>query len=178
MKEKGIVILGGGCFWCIEAIFKRVRGVVQVLPGYAGGHTQNPNYQQVCSGLTGHAEVVRIEYDPVVITFPQLLEIFWQAHDPTTLNRQGNDIGTQYRSIIFYTNDEQRTQAEESIRKQNSTGLYQQQIVTEVQPLENFYPAEEYHHSYFEKNPSQPYCRAVISPKIQHFLKSNPEALD
>jgi len=176
MKEKEIVVLGGGCFWCIEAIFKRVRGVVRVEPGYAGGHTQNPSYDQVCSGSTGHAEVVQIEFDPMVVTYPQLLEVFWQVHDPTTLNRQGNDIGAQYRSIILYANEEQKNQAQESIKRINSTLLSHQQVVTEVQPLENFYPAEEYHHNYFEKNPSQPYCRAVISPKVQHFLQSNPEA--
>ncbi len=176
MKEKEIAVLGGGCFWCIEAIFKRVRGVVRVEPGYAGGHTQNPSYDQVCSGSTGHAEVVQIEFDPMVVTYPQLLEVFWQVHDPTTLNRQGNDIGTQYRSIILYANEEQKNQAEESIRRLNSTLLSHQHTVTEVQPLENFYHAEEYHYNYFEKNPSQPYCRAVISPKVQHFLQSNPEA--
>jgi peptide-methionine (S)-S-oxide reductase len=172
MKNES-AILGGGCFWCTEAIFKRVKGVVSVVPGYAGGHSANPDYYQVCSGSTGHAEVVKVEFDPEIISFQNLLDIFWQAHDPTTKNRQGNDIGTQYRSIILYQNLEQKQLAEASLLRANDSGEFKKPIVTEIVPLDVFYEAEDYHHDYFDNNPNQPYCRAVISPKISHFLEKN-----
>jgi len=168
---KNEAVLGGGCFWCTEAIYKRVKGVKKVEPGYAGGHTEHPSYKQVCSGKTGHAEVIRIEYDPKTITYRELIDLFWHAHDPTTLNRQGNDIGTQYRSVIFFGNDEEKVAAEESMHLAEKEGLYPNPIVTEISPLEEFYPAEDYHIDYFANNPNQPYCRAVIAPKVAHFLE-------
>ena len=170
-------VLGGGCFWCTEAIFKRVRGVVSVEPGYAGGHLPNPTYHQVCDENTGHAEVIRISYDPQVISYVELLEVFWEAHDPTTRNRQGNDIGSQYRSIILTSGPEQETIARVSLQAADASGRFRNPIVTEIQPLEVFYPAEDYHHDYFANNPNQPYCRAIISPKVKHFMESNPELL-
>ena len=166
-------VFGGGCFWCTEAIFKMVKGVQSVTPGYAGGHAEAPNYYQVCSGTTGHAEVIKVEFDPEVIKYEDLLEVFWQAHDPTTKNRQGNDIGTQYRSIILYQDAAQKLKAEESLAKANSNGQFKKPVVTEIMPLEAFYEAEEYHRDYFENNPNQPYCRAIISPKVAHFLEKN-----
>ena len=170
MTKTKTAVFGGGCFWCTEAIFKRVNGVLSVEPGYAGGETVEPTYQQVCSGRTGHAEVIRVEYDPQVVTYTDLLEIFWHAHDPTTLNRQGNDIGTQYRSIILYANDEQKKQAEASLKTADASGMFSQPVVTQIEALGAFYPAEKYHYDYFANNPNQPYCRAVISPKVQHFM--------
>lgn len=177
MKKLEMAVLGGGCFWCTEAIFKRVKGVKAVIPGYTGGNVMDPSYHQVCAGNTGHAEVVRISYDPVIITFEDLLTVFWHAHDPTTLNRQGNDIGSQYRSIILYADESQREQAEASLKAMDASGVYRQPIVTEIKPLEKFYPAEDYHHDYFAQNPNQPYCQAVIAPKVQHFLEVQPEKL-
>jgi peptide-methionine (S)-S-oxide reductase len=174
MKNK-TAIFGGGCFWCTEAIFKRVKGVTLVTPGYAGGHTESPDYYQVCSGTTGHAEVIKVDYDTDVISYQDLLEVFWQSHDPTTKNRQGNDIGTQYRSIILFQDIEQKRLAEESMAKLNTNGMLKKPIVTEIKPLEIFYAAEDYHRDYFANNPNQPYCRAIISPKIAHFLEKNPE---
>ncbi len=176
MKNE-IAVFGGGCFWCTEAIFKMVKGVRSVTPGYAGGHAESPNYYQVCRGTTGHAEVIKIEFDPEIISYEDLLEVFWQAHDPTTKNRQGNDVGTQYRSIILYQDATQRVKAEESLAKVNASGHFKRSVVTEIKPLESFYEAEEYHRDFFENNPNQPYCRAIISPKVAHFLeknKSNP----
>jgi peptide-methionine (S)-S-oxide reductase len=164
-------VFGGGCFWCTEAIYKRVKGVKNVEPGYAGGHVAEPNYQQVCTGTTGHAEVVRVEYNPDVISYKDLVDIFWYAHDPTTLNRQGNDVGTQYRSIILTLNDEQRDLAEQSMQEVSESGIFRKPIVTVIEPLETFYPAEDYHVDYFANNPNQPYCRAVVAPKVQHFLE-------
>jgi len=168
-------VFGGGCFWCTEAIFKMLIGIKSVTPGYAGGHAESPDYYQVCSGTTGHAEVIKIEYDADVIRYEDLLEVFWQAHDPTTKNRQGNDIGTQYRSIILFLDSEQKKKAEESLEKANASGQFKKAVVTEIKPLENFYEAEDYHRDYFENNPNQPYCRAIISPKVAHFLEKNQE---
>ena len=171
MENKQTAILGGGCFWCTEAIYKRVKGVVKVEPGYAGGETIDPTYQMVCSGKTGHAEVLRITYDPGIITYSDILEIFWFAHDPTTLNRQGNDIGTQYRSIILYETEEQKLLAEASFETAEKSRQFENPIVTKIEPLKTFYPAEAYHFDYFNNNQNQPYCRAVIAPKVQHFLE-------
>ena len=156
--------LGGGCFWCMETVFQRLQGVRSVVSGYAGGTTDGPTYQQVCSGATGHAEVVQIEYDSEVISFEQLLERFWKAHDPTTLNRQGVDVGTQYRSIVLYHNHEQRQTAERSKRKLAASGRF---VVTEIKPLGAFFPAEAYHQDYFRKNPDAAYCRMVIQPELR-----------
>lgn len=159
--------LGGGCFWCLEAVFEGVPGVRKVTSGYAGGTVANPTYEQVCGGKTGHAEVVQIEYDPTQITYAHILDIFWQAHDPTTLNRQGPDSGTQYRSIILYNSDEQRAEAEKSKGAQSATGAYRSPIVTEIVPLVKFYKAEAYHQDYFRNNPNAPYCTFVIAPKLK-----------
>jgi peptide-methionine (S)-S-oxide reductase len=157
--------LGGGCFWCIEAVYKAKEGVTAVTSGYAGGSRPNPTYEQVCTGATGHAEVVQIEYDTARISFEDILDTFWKAHDPTTLNRQGHDVGTQYRSIILYHNDEQRRIAEQS--KAEAQKRFRDPIVTEIRELDTFYPAEDYHQDYFEKNPNAGYCRVVIAPKLK-----------
>lgn len=156
--------LGGGCFWCLEAAFLELRGIERVVSGYAGGHVDDPTYHQVCSGFTGHAEVVQVDFDPDVITYRDLLGVFFTIHDPTTLNRQGYDVGTQYRSAIFYHSDEQKSEAEAVIAEVQP--IWDDPIVTEVVPLERFYPAEDYHQNYFENNPTQPYCRAVVAPKV------------
>lgn len=169
--------LGGGCFWCLEAVFEQLRGVKQVLPGYAGGHVPHPSYEQVCTGTTGHAEVVQITYDPQVITYPELLEVFFSIHDPTTPDRQGNDIGPQYRSIILYHDDEQRAAAEEALRQLEASGRWPDPIVTQVVPLETFYPAEDYHREYFRRNPNQGYCRLVIAPKVSKFRQQFSDQL-
>jgi len=158
---------GGGCFWCLEAVFEETRGVVDVISGYAGGQTPSPTYEQVCSGNTGHAEVVQITFDPKLISYEALLKIFWLIHDPTTLNRQGNDVGTQYRSVIFYHNETQKAQAEASMKA--FAGKFTKPIVTEIKPLEVFYKAEAYHQNYFKNNPNQGYCMFVVSPKVEHF---------
>jgi peptide-methionine (S)-S-oxide reductase len=160
---------GGGCFWCVEAIFQRLDGVKSVVSGYAGGKAENPTYQQVCTGDTGHAEVIQIEYDPKKISYEDLLDVFWQAHDPTTLNRQGRDHGTQYRSIILYHNERQKLAAEAS--KKKAAAQFQDPIVTEIGPLTKFYPAEKYHQNYFNNNPNAPYCAFVIRPKLDKLLK-------
>ncbi len=160
-------VFGGGCFWCIEAVFERAKGVVSVTSGYAGGETENPNYRDVCSGTTGHAEVVKIEYDPSIIGYEELLEVFWKAHDPTTLNRQGADAGTQYRSIILYTDREQREIAEKSKKELEKAGIFKDPVVTEIKELEKFYPAEDYHQDYYQNNSSAGYCRVVIAPKLK-----------
>jgi len=176
MSKSEQAVFGGGCFWCTEAIYKRVKGVTKVEPGYAGGHVENPTYRLVCSGTTGHAEVVRVTYDPEQISYSDLLEIFWYAHDPTSLNRQGNDIGTQYRSIILPKNEKEHEIAEQSLRDANQSGDFRKPIVTVIEQLAAFYPAEDYHFDYFANNPNQPYCRAVVAPKVQHFLeKYQPE---
>ena len=157
--------IGGGCFWCIEAVYKRQEGVKSVTSGYAGGSTQNPTYEQICSGTTGHAEVVQIEYDPAVMSYEQILELFFKAHDPTTPNRQGADVGTQYRSIILYHDEEQRSLAEAV--KDRVDAQLSAPVVTEIEPLETFYPAEDYHQDYYDKNPGAGYCRVVIAPKLR-----------
>ncbi len=165
--EQGIqiAVFGGGCFWCTEAVFQMLKGVISVAPGYAGGTTPNPTYEQVCTGKTGHAEVIRIEYDPSQITYSELLTVFFATHDPTALNRQGNDVGTQYRSAIFYTNEDQKADAErfiESLKEEPGDP-----VVTEVAPLDVFYEAEDYHRNYYRENAGNPYCQVVISPKVQ-----------
>ena len=162
---------GSGCFWCTEAVFERLKGVYKVVSGYSGGTVENPTYEQVCTGKTGHAEVTQITYDPKVITYDELLEVFWKTHDPTTLNRQGNDVGTQYRSVIFYHNDEQKRLAEKYKEELNKSGIWDKPIVTEISPFTNFYPAENYHQNYYDNNPSQPYCSFVITPKVEKFEK-------
>jgi peptide-methionine (S)-S-oxide reductase len=168
MAKNEIAIFGTGCFWCTEAIFKELRGVSSVMPGYAGGSYANPTYEQVCSGLTGHAEVARIEFDPKVISYSDLLDIFWNVHDPTSLNRQGNDVGTQYRSIILTTSSAQKAEAEKSMEAVSASGQFNQPLVTIIEPLKEFYPAEDYHQDYYALHQNQPYCRLVISPKLQH----------
>ncbi|MDE2698162.1 MAG: peptide-methionine (S)-S-oxide reductase MsrA [Gemmatimonadota bacterium] len=164
--------LGGGCFWCVEAIYQDVIGVHKVVSGYAGGEVENPTYQEVCSGTTGHAEVVQIAFDPTVISFEEILFIFWRTHDPTTLNRQGNDVGTQYRSVIYYHDEEQKKIAEQSMAETEASDLWADPIVTEIAPLPIFYEGEAYHQNYFVENPYQPYCIFVINPKVQKFRKS------
>lgn len=167
--EKGLTIdsaiVGAGCFWCVEAVFELLDGVMEVEAGYAGGEIEHPTYEQVCSGNTGHAEVARIVYDPTKISYRELLEVFWQAHDPTTLNRQGADVGTQYRSAIFYQDEEQRVIAEES--KQQAQRMFDKEIVTEIKPLDVFYAAEDYHQDYYQRNRNAPYCQMVIRPKLK-----------
>jgi peptide-methionine (S)-S-oxide reductase len=162
---------GGGCFWCVEAIFERVNGVHRVESGYSGGHIKNPTYKQVTTGETGHAEVVQIEFDPSVVTFTRLLEVFFKTHDPTTLNRQGADVGTQYRSVVLYHSQEQRLETERVIRELNQAGIWSSPLVTAIEPFETFYSAEAYHQEYFENNPNQGYCRVVIQPKVEKFEK-------
>lgn len=161
--------LGGGCFWCLEAIYLDLEGVQSVRSGYAGGSLPNPTYRQVCEGETGHAEVVRVEFDPSVTSFREILEVFFATHDPTTLNRQGADVGTQYRSAIFYHSAEQEKVAREVVGQLEDEGVWEKPIVTEVTPLSSFYPAEDYHEDYFRRNPQQPYCQAVINPKVAKF---------
>lgn len=160
-----------GCFWCTEAIFQELKGVEKVTSGYTGGHVKNPTYEQVCSKDTGHAECLQIEYDPEQISFDELLEVFWKTHDPTTLNRQGNDVGPQYRSAIFYHNESQKQKAEMYKEKLDKSGVFDAPIVTTIEPFTVFYPAENYHSDYFKRNPSQPYCYYVIRPKMEKFKK-------
>lgn len=164
--------LGGGCFWCVEAIYQDVIGVHKVVSGYAGGTVENPTYEEVCSGTTGHAEVVQIAFDPTVISFEEILFIFWRTHDPTTLNRQGNDVGTQYRSVIYYHDEQQKEIAEQLMAETDASDLWADSIVTEIAPLPIFYEGEAYHQNYFVENPYQPYCIFVINPKVQKFRKS------
>jgi peptide-methionine (S)-S-oxide reductase len=168
-QEFDTATFGTGCFWCTEAVFEQLDGVEQVVSGYSGGHVKNPSYKEVCSGTTGHAEVCRIIYNAGIISYEELLDVFWHIHDPTTLNRQGNDVGPQYRSVIFYHNPMQRKIAGESRDKMNRSGIFKDQIVTEISPLRNFYEAEDYHQEYFANNPSQAYCSYVIAPKIKKF---------
>lgn len=168
-ENRETIVLGGGCFWCTEAVLSTLAGVLTVTPGYAGGYTADPTYRQVCNGTTGHAEVVEVEFDPRAIPLEDLLEIFFASHDPTSPNRQGADVGTQYRSTILYTSQEQKDRVERFIAA--AAQDYPRPIVTEVKELERFYPAEEHHHAYYEKNPEQPYCRAVISPKLAKLRK-------
>ena len=162
---------GAGCFWCVEAVFQKLKGVQSVASGYAGGHAENPTYQEVCGGATGHAEVVQIKFDPDLISFEELLYVFWRTHDPTTLNRQGADMGTQYRSVIFYHDESQKEIAEKSRQQTDQSGLWPGPIVTKISPFTNFYKAENYHQNYYQLNPNQPYCRLVIDPKIQKLKK-------
>lgn len=164
-------IFGAGCFWCVEAVFQRLKGVERVISGYSGGSVKNPTYKQVCEGNTGHAEVCKIYYDPTVLTYTELLEVFWKTHDPTTLNRQGNDVGPQYRSVIFYNNDEQKELAQHYKNKLDSSGIFSDRIVTEISPAGEFFVAEDYHQNYFDENGNQPYCSFVIKPKIEKFNK-------
>ncbi len=168
-ESKEVVTLGGGCFWCTEAVFDELRGVSQVTSGYSGGRVANPTYEQVCTGTTGHAEVVQITFDPKVISLKQILEVFFTVHDPTTLNRQGADVGTQYRSVIFYRDPQQKAIAEQTIKEVQESGIWSAPIVTEVAPFKAFYRAEDYHQQYFELNGQQPYCRMVIAPKVAKF---------
>jgi len=165
-------VFGGGCFWCLDAVFRKVDGVRDVVVGYAGGRRPNPNYEQVCTGVTGHAEVVEIDYDENTVSYDELLDIFFKIHDPTQLNRQGNDVGTQYRSIILYLDEEQKEKALKKIEELKKEGL---NVVTEVKPLEIFYPAEKYHQNYFAKNPHQPYCMYLVAPKVEKYLKIKNE---
>lgn len=166
-----IAVFGGGCFWCTEAVFKMMKGVSKVLPGYAGGTVDNPTYEQVSNGTTGHAEVVYIEYDPHEVKYADLLTVFFGSHDPTTVNRQGNDVGTQYRSIIFYTTSEQKTDAESVIREINESNEMGAPVVTELEPYKEFFEAENYHHDYFANNPGNPYCAVIINPKLEKIQK-------
>jgi len=170
-KRHEITTLGGGCFWCLEAVFSELRGVEDVVSGYSGGIVPNPSYQQICTGATGHAEVVQITFDPDIISFKELLEIFLTIHDPTTLNRQGADVGTQYRSVIFYRTKEQEKVASEVIKEFEVSKIWRAPIVTELAQFKVFYPAEEYHQEYFKRNPDQMYCSVVISPKLAKFRK-------
>lgn len=170
-NSQEIAIFGGGCFWCTEAIFRMLRGVISVTPGYAGGTLPNPTYEQVYSGETGHAEVIKIEYDPLQISYNDLLTVFFATHDPTTPNRQGNDIGTQYRSIILYTNEEQKSVAQQFIQHINASSPNGQPIVTEVKPFDRFYEAEDYHKNYYAQNTAQPYCKIIINPKLEKVQK-------
>lgn len=169
--------LGGGCFWCTEAIFLKLNGVEEVKSGYSGGKIKNPSYREVCTGRTGHAEVIQITFDPKIISFAEILEVFFATHDPTTLNRQGNDIGTQYRSVIFYHNEEQKKISEKVLSLLEKDKVYDNPVVTEITPFSNFYLAEDYHNNYFEQNPAQPYCQFVIAPKVEKFQKIFKEKL-
>lgn len=166
IAHKETIVLGGGCFWCIEAVYERIHGIESAISGYAGGTTEYPTYEQVCTGLTGHAEVVKIEFDPIKITLIEILDIFFKAHDPTSENRQGADVGTQYRSIILYTNDEQKKQVMDFITNLTNRKVYTKPIVTKVEPLKIFWPAEDYHQNYYERHPYAGYCRVVIAPKL------------
>ncbi len=172
-----LATLGGGCFWCVEAIYQEVRGVSSAVSGYSGGTSANPTYQQVCSGTSGHAEVLQIHFDPDVISYEELLYIFWRTHDPTTLNRQGADSGTQYRSVIFHHDKTQREQAEKSLAETDASTLWPDAIITEISPLTIFYPAEAEHQNYYRLNGNQPYCTMIIDPKVQKFRASFRERL-
>lgn len=163
---------GAGCFWCVEAVFQQLKGVVKVTSGYSGGDVKNPSYEQVCSGTTGAAEVAQIVYDPKVISFKELLEVFWQTHDPTTINRQGNDVGTQYRSAVFYHNEEQKKLAEKYKDELNKSGAWDKPLVTKIEPFTAFYPAESYHQNYYNQNQDAPYCTYMIRPKLDKFKKA------
>lgn len=171
MQTLELATLGGGCFWCLEAVFDELKGVVDVVSGYSGGHVPNPTYEQVCSKQTGHAEVVQITFDPSVISYREVLEVFFTIHDPTTPNRQGNDIGPQYRSVILYHSPEQRAVAQEVMQALAQAGVWENLIVTELVPFERFYPAEDYHQEYYRRNPYQPYCALVVGPKVAKFRK-------
>lgn len=171
MEGFELATFGNGCFWCSEAIFQRLKGVVSVEPGFAGGTLENPSYEDVCTGTTGHAEVIRIKFDPKLISYRELLEVFFSTHDPTTLNRQGADVGTQYRSVIFYHNEEQKKDAEELIAELTKEKVYDNKIVTEITKINNYFPAEDYHKDYYNSHQDQPYCKLVINPKLDKFVK-------
>jgi peptide-methionine (S)-S-oxide reductase len=175
MSDTQTIVLGGGCFWCTEAVYKDVRGITDVESGYSNGHVQRPSYEAVCNGDTGHAEVVKLTFDPAQVSLRQILEIFFVVHDPTQRNRQGNDVGTQYRSGIYYTSDGQKQVAEDLIAELTREHAYGKPIVTEVQPLANYWPAEDYHQDFFEKHPTQGYCLAVAAPKVEKFRKTFSE---
>ena len=177
MAKEEIAIFGGGCFWCIEAVFNRLTGVKSAVSGYMGGHVDNPTYRQVCNGDTGHVEVVQVTFDPAEISYKDLLEVFFSMHDPTTLNRQGNDVGEQYRSVIFYTSEQQEKEAEEAIASLNASKAFPEPIVTSVEAAEKFYPAEDYHQLYYDNNATQPYCQFVIAPKLRKFEKKFGEKM-
>jgi peptide-methionine (S)-S-oxide reductase len=169
--KSAVAVFGGGCFWCTEAVFDELRGVKSVVSGYAGGSTKNPTYEEVCGGGTGHAEVIKIDFDPTEIAFKDLLTVFFATHDPTTLNRQGNDVGTQYRSAIFYANEEQKREAEAFIKELNDSKVFGKPVVTTLEPLGEFYEAEDYHQKYYANNPYQPYCQYMIPPKLNKLHK-------
>ena len=171
MKEIQKATFGAGCFWCVEAVFERLDGVVDVIPGYSGGQKKNPTYREICTGRTGHAEVAQITFDTRIITFNALLNMFWKSHDPTTRNKQGNDIGTQYRSAVFYHNNEQKTIAKESKNKVDNSNVFLNPVVTEITKLDKFWPAEDYHNNYYNNNMDQPYCRVIIKPKLDKLFK-------
>ncbi len=170
-KKIETTTLGMGCFWCTEAVFQELKGVISVVPGYAGGYVPNPSYEEVCNGNTGHTEVAHIQYDPLQISFEELLEVFFKVHDPTTLNKQGEDVGFQYRSVIFYHNEHQKQVAEKIIQELNQQNVFGKPVVTAVEPFKNFYPAEDYHKNYFRLNSNKPYCQLVIKPKVEKFEK-------
>jgi len=165
------ITLGAGCFWCVEAVFEQLKGVYSVESGYSGGHVKNPSYKEVCTGNTGHAEVCQVSYNPSEISLNEILEVYWTTHDPTTLNRQGADVGTQYRSVVFYHNDEQRRYAEDVKNRLIQAKVWETPVVTQIVPFENFYKAEDYHQEYYSNNASQPYCKMVITPKLEKFKK-------
>ena len=171
MKEMQKATFGAGCFWCVEAVFERLDGVIDVIPGYSGGHKKNPTYREICTGTTGHAEVAQITFDPKIITFNDLLNMFWKSHDPTTKNRQGNDVGTQYRSAIFYHDNKQKSIAEDSKNMVDNSNIFLNPIVTEITKLDKFWIAEDYHNNYYNNNMNQPYCRVVIKPKLDKLFK-------
>lgn len=177
MKDLEVATLGSGCFWCTEAFFLRLKGVESVVSGYSGGQIKNPTYREVCSGLTGHAEVIQVKFDPTLISFAEVLEIFWNTHDPTTLNKQGADEGTQYRSVVFYHNEMQKKIAEEYKVQLDKSGTYKNPVVTEISPFTTLYPAEEYHQNYYALNPNQGYCQYVIRPKVEKFNKQYADRL-
>jgi peptide-methionine (S)-S-oxide reductase len=171
MTER-VATFAGGCFWCTEAVFQKLRGVSKVVPGYTGGHVANPTYNDVCSGATGHAEAIQLHFDPDVVSYDTLLDVFFQLHDPTTLNRQDADVGTQYRSAVYYADEQQREAVEQAIARVTASGMYAEPVVTEVSPLSQFYAAEDYHHNFYEDNKTYPYCAIVINPKITKLYKN------
>jgi peptide-methionine (S)-S-oxide reductase len=176
-NKKEVAMLGAGCFWCIEAVFEELKGVIAVESGYMGGHVENPTYRAVTTGTTGHAEIAKITFDPSIISFKEVLEVFWQTHDPTTLNRQGADVGTQYRSAVFYLSEEQKETAEFYKKKLNESGAFNGPIVTEITKASAYYPAEDYHQNYYALNPNQGYCQFVIKPKLDKFRKAFADKL-
>ena len=176
-NKNEVAILGAGCFWCVEAVFEELNGVISVESGYMGGHVENPTYREVCTGTTGHAEVAKVTFDPAVVSFKEVLEVFWQTHDPTTLNRQGADVGTQYRSAVFYLTDEQKETAEFYKKKLAESGAFSAPIVTEITKSSTYYPAEDYHQNYYSLNPNQGYCQYVIRPKLEKFRKAFADKL-